>query len=319
MTIKIAVIIPVHNGATTIRKTLQSLLQQGIKLSELIIINDNSTDNSDEILNNFSFPDNFKLKILNHTTSYGLAYSYNEGIKHTSSDLIITLHQDVILKPDAIRQLIKPFFETGDESIVATTHIVEHPFDVWNYYNFWGKVYFAKLVGKDYKGLDGKFDCYKKSALIKVGLFDDNRFKFAGEDGDIICKLKKIGRIVNTNAKIIHIHTISEKFGITNIIHKQKQYSQTQGVLLRLGRINTPPHFGRAFFREILLISILIPYINIIGVLLITFYSIWYSKIIFITEYKDKRVFVVPFLNIYLLFVSFYYSAKGFIFSKQTI
>ncbi len=313
---KISVIIPLHNGARTIKKTLESLFAQSQKFHEVIIIEDGSTDNSLNILKNQK---DTRIKIIHHDSPAGLSKTYNEGIKAAKGNLIVTLHQDIILQNDSLEKLVSPFFESNEKNIVATTHIVQHPFEVWNEYNFWQKVYFARLVGKDFYGLDGKFDCFKKEALLQVGLFDEIHFKSAGEDGDMIYKLRQIGEIVQTDAKITHIHNIDPDFGIHNIINKQKQYSEAQGTLLRLGRIKTPLGFLKAFFREILILGLIIPFLNIPSTILILVYSIWYSKAIFRKEYQSITIILVPFLNIYLLFVSYVYSLRGFINAKQTI
>ncbi len=51
---KISVILPVFNSQKYIRKTVQSVLNQGFADFELIIVNDGSTDDTVNILNSFS-------------------------------------------------------------------------------------------------------------------------------------------------------------------------------------------------------------------------------------------------------------------------
>lgn len=318
--INITVIIPVHNGATTLLKTLNSLVEQSQKIDELIIINDNSTDESLDIIKEFFCNKNFSFyyKLINHDKSYGLARSYNEGINESKSDLIITLHQDVLILEGSLKKLVKPFLN-NEENVVAATHIVMHPYEIWNNYNFWEKVFFARLVGKDYSGIDGKFDCFKRLALKKINGFDEINYKTAGEDGDVVFKLKTIGKIVNTEARIIHIHRMDDFFSYKDVIKKQKQYSEAQGVNFRRGRFDGAPSFVRAFFRELLLLSLFLPFVNIIGFILIIFYSILYTKEVYLKEFRNYRTLLLPFFNIYLLFISFIYSIRGFINGKQKI
>jgi len=306
---------PVYNGETTIIKTLESLSRQTLKPDEIIIINDGSNDRSLEILKNSQL--DFKFKLIVHDKCWGLAKTYNEGIRCSSADLIVTMHQDIILiDNDCLKILIAPFI---DNAVVASSHIVAHPMDVWKKYNFWQKCFFSRLAGKDFSGIDGKFDCFRKESLKKIGLFDEVHFRSAGEDGDIVFRLKKIGRIIGTQAKIIHLHKISQNFSPSDIIQKQKQYSEAQGTLFSLGRIQEIRLVLRTFFREILIILLFIPGVQMISLLMILIYSFYYSKTVFFNEYKDKRIFALPFLNIYLLLVSFIYSTKGIIYGKQQI
>ena len=312
---KISVIIPVRNGESTLKKMLESLFSQSRKFDELIVIDDASTDESIlELQKNLSRETNFRL--FQNEKQAGLAAVYNQGIKKAQGDIIVTLHQDILLEKEALQKLIQPF---SDEKVVAATHIVVHPLEIWNKYNFWQKCFFARLAGKSFSGIDGKFDAFRKSALEKVGLFDEKHFRTAGEDGDIVSKLQKIGKIFQTQAKIIHLHKIDPNFSWKDILRKQAQYSEAQGALLALGRIWGIEALAKAFFREILLVWLFVPYLNILSLLLILSYSFFYTKLVFVKEYRDRRILILPFFNMFLLLVSFYYSLRGFIYGKQRI
>jgi len=315
----ISVILPIRNGSSTILKTLKCLFSQSLLPEELLIIDDGSTDNSLRKVKNFlkKFPKQIKYCIFWHFQPKGLAFSYNEGIKASQGELIVTLHQDVIFEKDSLAKLVAPIKD--NKNVVATFHSVVHPFEVWNKYNFWGKLYFSRLVGKKFSGLDGKFDCFRKKALREVGFFDEKRFRTAGEDCDIFFRLKQIGQIVPSEAEIIHLHKIDNQFGLREIVYKQAQYSEVQGVLLRRGRIRTINGFLRAFFREILLVVTLLPHLRFLGLFLVVVYTFSYSKIIYLREYKNPRVLLVPFLNLFLLFISLFYSLRGFIYGRQKI
>jgi len=313
--LSVSVVMPIFNGESTIIKTLQSLLSQKDYFNELIIIDDASTDNSVKLLQDF-IGDKFKYNFICHKEQLGLAKSYNEGINYSSGDLIVTLHQDVVLTDNSLKKLIAPFW---DDEVVASSHTVIHPMEIWEDYNFWQKCFFSRLAGKNFSGIDGKFDCFRKEALMKVGLFDEKHFRSAGEDADIVFRLKKIGKIVDSKAKIIHLHRVSDDFSYLDIIFKQKQYSESRGVLLRKGIIKNFRNFLEMFFRELLVITLFIPFVACLSVFLILLYSFWYTKLVYLKKYKNPKIAALPFLNIYLLFVSFIYTLKGFIYGKQKV
>jgi GT2 family glycosyltransferase len=312
---KISLLMPVHNGESTLEKTLESLLDQSTKFNDLVIIDDRSCDSSVEIIENY-LDGKQEYTLIRNSKSIGLAAAYNQGIRATNGDLIVTLHQDVVLKKDSLEKLIEPF---KNEEIVAASHIVEHPINIWNKYNFWQKCFFSRLAGKDFQGIDGKFDAFRKDALEKVGLFDEKHFRTAGEDGDIVFKLRRIGKIADTDAKIVHLHKIDPNFGWKDILRKQAQYSEAQGALFIRGRIRNVLQFGKSFFREILLLTLLIPYTRILSVVLIIIYSFLYTKLVYKKKHEDKRILILPFFNILLLLVSFIYSLKGILYGKQKI
>lgn len=306
---------PVYNGKSTVEKTLESLLIQSKKFDELVVVDDGSKDKSVECLKKI-LDERTEYKLLRNEKQRGLAAGYNMGIKAAKGDLIVTLHQDIILEKHSLGKLIEPFH---DEKVVAASHIVSHPLEIWSKYNFWQKCFFARLAGKDFSGIDGKFDCFRKSALKKVGLFDEINFRTAGEDGDMTWKLEKIGKIARSKAKIVHLHKIDPNFSWKDIIHKQKQYSEAQGVLFVRGRIRGAESFVKAFFREILIIFLFVPYATYLATALIVVYAIWFTKLVYLKEYRNPRILILPFLNIFLLFVSFVYSFRGMIYGKQRI
>lgn len=323
----IAIVIPLLNAETTIIKTLESLVGQTQSFNELIIVDDGSTDNSLNLVNDFykTRGDVFKerrilFRVLKHSTSQGLSASYNDGIRHSVAQLIVTVHSDVVMKSNEdLKKLIEPFCEDHASHIVATYHSVIHPYPIWQKYNFWQKCFFSRLVRKKFYGLDGKFDCFRRNVLEEIGLFDSVNFFRAGEDGDIICKLKKRGRLVKTEAEIIHLHSMDPNFNIKSLIYKQAQYSEAQGALLRRYGFSKIGEFLRVFFRELLILSLFVPYVRLLSISLVIFYSFLYNKEVYLSEWRDKRIVLLPFLNIFLLFVSMFFSLKGFITGKQKI
>jgi glycosyltransferase involved in cell wall biosynthesis len=321
--LSVSLILPMRNAKTTILKTLQSLFFQPFNFQELVLIDDASTDGSDVLARNFlktakeKYSKEANLKIIRVDRPGGLAHAYNLGLKDSSGDLVVTLHADILLKENALTEIVVPFFKDNSKVIVATYHIVDHPLEVWQKYNFWQKCFFARLAGKKMSGLDGKFDCFRRSALNQINNFDDQAFKNAGEDGDVIFKLKKIGKIVGTKAEIIHLHSIDPNFGPQDIIQKQKQYSESQGILLRKGEIHNLKDWPRIFFREILVLALFLPYVNLFALVLIFFYAFAYTGKMFMAEAKNLRILFLPFLNIYLLFVSFFSVALGFVKKRQ--
>jgi len=306
---------PVYNGETTLEKTLQSLLSQEKDFFELIIVNDASADNSLEILRKYANrKENWIL--INNDKNLGLAKSYNKGICKAKGNLIVTMHQDIVLAADALKKLIAPFM---DNEVVATGHADIHPPELWKKYNFWQKCFFARFQNLNTPGINGQFDCFRKSALEKVGLFDEIHFRTAGEDGDLVDKLKKIGKVANSQAKTIHIHKIDPNFSWKDIVRKHKQYAEARGTLLALGRIRELQNIIKNFFREMMVFSLFIPYLNIIALASIITYSFIYTGPVYLREYKNPKIIWLPFFNVYLLFVSFIYSLKGFVFKQQKI
>ena len=94
----ISIIIPVYNGEGTIIESIDSLLKQDYiekkpNYVEIIIINDNSTDNSFSLVKDYFFDKKIKNKILSNKKNLGLAANYNKGIEISGGDFIVTMRQ----------------------------------------------------------------------------------------------------------------------------------------------------------------------------------------------------------------------------------
>ncbi|SVC62616.1 uncharacterized protein METZ01_LOCUS315470, partial [marine metagenome] len=271
----VSIIIPVFNGAKTINESLDSLLKQdyiekNFNSVEIIIINDNSTDNSFPLIKDYFHDKTIKNKILSNKKNLGLAANYNRGIEISRGDYVITMHQDVILKENALAKLLSSMDE---ETTQAAFHYVDHPREIWEKYNFWQKCLFSRLLDKRFYGLDGKFDLFRKSILIDVGMFDTATFRSAGEDGDIVKKIESVGILKKTEAGIIHIHDNNPNYSLKSYLLKHAQLSEAQGALYRKHGITSIIELFRAFFRESLLLMLLVPYLRYISIFLILLYS----------------------------------------------
>jgi len=317
--LRTSLIVPILNNKTTILQTLDSLFSQEKQPDELIFIDDFSKDGSLSLVSSYLNNIGKKFISIKHHKSIGLARTYNEGIRVAKNELVVLLHADILLKKDAFRLITDPFFQENNENIVATYHVVDHPFGIWKKYNFWQKCYFARFVDKKYRVLGGKFNCYRKSTLFDVGLFDASKYRTAGEDGDMLYKLKHKGKCVFTNAEIIHVHKLDPRFSYKDIVYKHAQYAEAQGALLRNGIIKKFSDMILIFYREILITIIFIPYIQVIGIILIIIYSFMYTKLVYLKESRNPRIILLPLLNTFLLVISLFFCIKGYVMKKQSI
>ncbi len=98
----ISVILPVYNGELTIKKTIESLLNQTYIEFELLICIDGGFDNSEEIIHQFN---DTRIKIIKNETNLGLGPTLNKLIFNVSenSKYIAIAEQDDIYVPDRLK------------------------------------------------------------------------------------------------------------------------------------------------------------------------------------------------------------------------
>ena len=90
--IKVSVIIPVYNMGIYMTECLDSVIEQTLKEIEIICINDGSTDNSQDILQNYCKKDN-RIKVIQQENQ-GAAVARNQGIKISQGEFICFMDPD---------------------------------------------------------------------------------------------------------------------------------------------------------------------------------------------------------------------------------
>lgn len=96
---KISLIIPTYNRANLIENTLLSALNQTIKVDEIIVVNDGSTDNTKQLLEQYDIKYIFQ-------ENQGVSSARNTGIKEAQNDWICFLDSDDIWEPNKIEKQI---------------------------------------------------------------------------------------------------------------------------------------------------------------------------------------------------------------------
>ncbi|WP_426092451.1 glycosyltransferase family A protein [Flavobacterium sp. DSR3-2] len=113
--ILISIIIPVYNAEHFIFETLSSCLDQSYSNIEVIIVNDGSTDSSEQVVSQFKDQRIQYYKINN----IGVCGARNYGIQKAQGDLIQFLDADDALDKDKLYEQVLLFQEHGDEYIYS--------------------------------------------------------------------------------------------------------------------------------------------------------------------------------------------------------
>lgn len=88
----VSIIVPVYNSSKHLRRCIDSILSQSLADFELILIDDGSTDDSWQILNEYNKIDN-RIKIY-HNSNHGVSFSRNFGIEKSNSKYITFVDSD---------------------------------------------------------------------------------------------------------------------------------------------------------------------------------------------------------------------------------
>ncbi len=118
----VSVIVPVYNLEKYIQKCIESLIGQTYRDTEIIVIDDGSSDKSPEILSELQ-DKHPKIKVITQENS-GVCAARNKGIAESTGDYILFVDGDDYLNPDYIDRLVDTALR-NDSDLVISGYTVE--------------------------------------------------------------------------------------------------------------------------------------------------------------------------------------------------
>ena len=115
---KISIVMPVYNSEKYLKNCLESLFNQTFKDFELICINDGSTDNSLNILNDFKNKYSDLISITSRKNS-GCGSARNFGFEFVKSETVLFLDSDDYFYPNFLEKMYSKYLETNADIIIC--------------------------------------------------------------------------------------------------------------------------------------------------------------------------------------------------------
>ncbi|MHA1253033.1 MAG: glycosyltransferase [Candidatus Helarchaeota archaeon] len=238
----IPVIIPAYNHENTIKDLINSLLMHRYEYKlEIIVVDDKSNDKTPEILSTIK-----EIKFIRNEKNLGLSASLNVVIQNSTGDFIWIIHGDCIPNKNFLKNAINLFEENKDIGVVCAQ--ADLPIEVWQKYNFYDKVFHfketieynknrkMKKIFMETRGLcrGMKTAIFRREVLDEIGPFNSNKFRAAGEDGDIEYKIRKIKwKVIKINFPSKHLHAINTT-NVKSQFKKIMRLNEAKGTLLRM-------------------------------------------------------------------------------------
>jgi glycosyltransferase involved in cell wall biosynthesis len=216
---KLSIIIPIYNEAPTIHLILNKVckvdLIQGIE-KELILINDCSTDNTEEVVKKY-IEDNPDLDITysSHSVNQGKGAALHTGISISSGDYLIIQDADLEYDPNEYNLLLKPIIDGFADVVYGSRFMGGNPHRVLFFWHTIGNRVLTLLSNLFANlNLTDMETCYKlfRSDIIKSIKLEEKRFGFEPEVTHKISRIPNIriyevgisyyGRTYNQGKKI---------------------------------------------------------------------------------------------------------------------
>lgn len=115
--VDISIILPVYNVITYLDECVNSILKQSISNFELIIVDDGSTDGSQDLCDKYSEVDE-RIHVI-HQKNAGLSAARNVGLKHANGKYITFIDSDDFVGREYVEILYRAITECGTDISVC--------------------------------------------------------------------------------------------------------------------------------------------------------------------------------------------------------
>ena len=195
--ILVSIIVPVYNVENTLARCLYSILNQSYANIEVIIVDDCSSDRSEEIYDSIQKKDN-RVSIIKNSFNMGLSNTRNIGINHASGNYIVFVDSDDFIEKNMVEKLLKVAVDYNSDLVFCDYQDYPSSKPIDNVKGsvriISGEVAFSLLLQDE-----GHY-CAVWSKLIKKELFSDvsfpkdNRY---GEDMFVVPRLIKNAKCIS--------------------------------------------------------------------------------------------------------------------------
>ena len=177
----VTVMVPAWNEEVGVVKTLRSVLESDYPAIELIIVNDGSTDRTDEVVRQFiasyqsSAVSERQIRYLSLENG-GKAKAMNEGLLYAQGEYVVTVDADSVMDKDAVSNLISRFTDPNVGAVAGNVIVANRarPLGVLQQLEYLYGFFFkrADALFSSVYIIGGAAAAYRRELLIQLGGFD---------------------------------------------------------------------------------------------------------------------------------------------------
>lgn len=193
---KLSILVPAYNEERTVTDVLEKL--KSVKLiggveREIIVVNDCSTDRTEEIVKNYiGLNTDVEFRYLRHNVNQGKGAALHTGIRNATGDYIIVQDADLEYDPAEFNRLLKPVIDGYADVVYGSRFIGGNPHRILFFWHTIGNKFLTFLSNMcNNLNLTDMETCYKlfRTDLLNRVKLEETRFGFEPE---VTAKVAKI-------------------------------------------------------------------------------------------------------------------------------
>lgn len=184
--------IPVYNAARFLEEVLPATFRLRHPPSELLIVDDASTDASMELVGRLVPRSPFPVRILPHGRNLGLGAARNTALREAKTPFLAAIDSDVVLEPDWLERVMAAF-DAPAVGGVGGNLLERH---VLTAGDRWRDTFMRQSHGeraRDVEGLFGSNTVFRTEVLRRAGGYNE-RCRTNGEDADLSRRVRASGQ-----------------------------------------------------------------------------------------------------------------------------
>lgn len=189
----ISVVIPVYNEEVVIKKTVKAVLHSQYPITEVIVVDDGSTDQTAFIVEK-AFRNNPRVKVIRKQNG-GKASALNLGFRKALGDIIITIDADTVFTNLAISYLVEHFKDPNVAAVSGNCKVG----NIRNQLTLWQHIEYVTAFNLERRAYDylncitvvpGSNSAWRRNVVEEVGYYDHDTL---AEDTDLTLKIVEKG------------------------------------------------------------------------------------------------------------------------------
>jgi len=202
----VSVIVASYGNAPYIKTMIESVLNQTFSNWELIITDDASPDDSNNIIEKYL--NNDQIKLFKHKNNRGAGAAFKTCMNNAKGEIIVMLGADDALKPTALEVIVQKYKEHKDAAmIVGGLELTDNNLKPINRCRIFEGLPDGFNSILEYKGAFG-WDTFKRDNYERTEGFDENLK--SSIDQDLYYKLEETGKIIFIN-DCLYLYRQNEK------------------------------------------------------------------------------------------------------------
>ncbi len=225
---RVSVLVPAHNEAEHIRKTLEAIKASDYPNFDLTLIDDGSHDDTAAIAEQVG-----GVRVICLTENKGKAHALNHALQKARGDIIVCIDADTIIEKQTLRYLVQQFTDrriagiTGNPQIRSRKGFLRK-LQTMEYATIISLIKRAETLLGGLYTVSGAICAFRRSVLEKIGGWDEST---QTEDIEISWRVQKLGYRITYEPRAVCWISVPGKYGA--LFRQRVRWSRGSGEAYR--------------------------------------------------------------------------------------